>query len=582
MQTDLIFLHPPSVYDFRKTPIMYGPVSDVVPSTPIFEMYPFGLPTIGEYLERNGISVRIINVAVRMLKSPDFDAEKLIASLKPKAFGIDLHWLLHAQGGLEIAKLAKKCHPNIPLIFGGFSATYYHQELISYPQVDFVMRGDSTEQPMLEFMEALKTGTGFEPIPNLTWKDPQGKVHINPLTYVPDNVDHVALDCTYNIRSVFRYRDLVGHIPFDNWLEYPITPAVTCRGCNLNCIMCGGSAYTFKNFLGRDKTAFRDPELLAHDMSRIQRYIKGPIFVIGDIRQAGREYADRLLDALKRKQITNQVCFEFFWPPDEELFVKIKEALPHFSIEMSIETPDEEIRKTFGKNFTNGAAEAAIGYALKHGVERIDIYFMTGLPKQTKEAVLKTADYCRYLYEKFQGDKRILVFIAPMAPFLDPGSIAFENPEKYGYRLLYKTLEEHRQALMQPSWKYILNYETKWMNRSELVDATYETASRLNRLKAEYGVVSKKTASEVEARIAAARGEIAVIDKIMVIEDKSLREKKLLELKAQMDKVSESTVCDKRELEWPTHLLNFRIFPILRLLLNPWRKPSLGMGEESD
>ena len=30
---------------------MYGPVSDMVPSTPIFEMYPLGLTTLCEYLE---------------------------------------------------------------------------------------------------------------------------------------------------------------------------------------------------------------------------------------------------------------------------------------------------------------------------------------------------------------------------------------------------------------------------------------------------------------------------------------------------------------------------------------------------
>ena len=35
MADDIIFLHAPSVYDFRKKPIFYGPVSDVVPSSPV-------------------------------------------------------------------------------------------------------------------------------------------------------------------------------------------------------------------------------------------------------------------------------------------------------------------------------------------------------------------------------------------------------------------------------------------------------------------------------------------------------------------------------------------------------------------
>ena len=34
-----------------------------------------------------------------------------------------------------------------------------------------------------------------------------------------------------------------------------------------------------------------------------------------------------------------------------------------------------------------------------------------------------------------------------MAPFLDPGSLVFDNPEEYGYTLRATTLEEHRQLL---------------------------------------------------------------------------------------------------------------------------------------
>ncbi len=43
---DLILVHTPSVYDFRKQQLLYGPVSDVVPSTPVFEMYPIGFTSI--------------------------------------------------------------------------------------------------------------------------------------------------------------------------------------------------------------------------------------------------------------------------------------------------------------------------------------------------------------------------------------------------------------------------------------------------------------------------------------------------------------------------------------------------------
>ncbi|MFC2031413.1 cobalamin-dependent protein [Chloroflexota bacterium] len=185
-QADLVLLHAPSVYDFREKSILYGPVSDLVPSTPVFEMYPIGLTTIAEYLERHGFRVRIINLAVRMLNSDRFDAEALIRKLQPMAFGIDLHWMPHAHGAIEIARLCKKHHPDVPVLFGGFSATYYHEELVLRPEADFVVRGDSTEEPVLQLMRHISGRAGAPPlseIPNLTWQETEGKVQANEITY---------------------------------------------------------------------------------------------------------------------------------------------------------------------------------------------------------------------------------------------------------------------------------------------------------------------------------------------------------------------------------------------------------------
>ena len=60
---------------------------------------------------------------------------------------------------------------------------------------------------------------------------------------------------------------------------------------------------------------------------------------------------------------------------------------------------------------------------------------MSGLPQQTAESVLGTIDYCEELLKRFGKDGRLSPFISPLAPFLDPGSRGFENPEEHGYRL---------------------------------------------------------------------------------------------------------------------------------------------------
>jgi len=277
---DLILLHPPTLYDFRKRIGIHGPISDVVPSTPVFEMYPIGFASLSEYLERHGLKVRIINIALKMLKDERFDVEAYLSKLHPVAFGLDLHWMAHAQGSLALAEILKRHHPETPVMLGGLSATYYHEEILrEYPFVDFVVRGDSTENPVFHLLQALKGNRDFRGIPNLTWRDETGRVQVNPLTYVPDHLDDIAIDYGHIMKKVIRHVDPTGYQPFVDWYNYPVTAVFTCRGCAYSCKTCGGSAKTFRSMANRKRPAYRDPKLLARDIldiaGHLQIFLKG-------------------------------------------------------------------------------------------------------------------------------------------------------------------------------------------------------------------------------------------------------------------------------------------------------------------
>jgi B12-binding domain/radical SAM domain protein len=577
---DLILLHPPTLYDFRKRPGIHGPISDVVPSTPIFEMYPIGFTSLSEYLERHGLKVRIINVAMKMLKDEQFDVERLIQKNKPVAFGIDLHWMAHVQGALALAEIIKRLHPDIPVILGGLSATYYHEEILrQYPFIDFVMRGDSTEKPLLQLLQTIKKGGDFTNIPNLTYRGEKNGIQINPLTHVPENLDEITIDYRHIMKKVVRYVDPTGYQPFIDWYTYPVTAVFTCRGCIYSCKTCGGSAQTFRTMANRRKPAYRNPKLLAQDIFNISDHLHAPVMIIGDIFQPGEEYGFAFLQEMKRRPITNHVAFEFFVPPSRVQLEKIADSISNFNIEISPESHDEEVRKAFGRPYNNESLERMIGEAIDLGSKRIDLFFMTGLPKQTHPSVLETVDYCRSLLERFRSYNKLFPFISPLAPFLDPGSTVFETPEKYGYRLLHRTVEEHRQALLAPSWKYILNYETEWMSRDEIVYSTYEAGKRLNRLKAEFGLIDPKTAESVEVRLEGAVRMMKEIDRIMTIPNGVEREAALESLsggRLALQHYSMSTICEKKELEWPTRFIRMNFFKILKTLLAR-RKPNVSV-----
>ena len=229
---DLILIHPPSVFDFRnRDDILFAYLSnsEVVTVSQIYEMYPLGFKAIQSALQHNGKKVGIINLASMMLNDPGLDVSAFLKTLDATLFGIDLHWLAHAQGGLEAARILKRLHPQVPVVFGGLSATFFHKELIEYPQVDFVIRGHETS-PAIERLFGKRDEAALGDINSLCWKDHAGNAVCNEFNPPQRYTEHV------------NWHDSGPNINY-----YMILPGA---GCEYNCTFCGGSSYTMKNYYG--------------------------------------------------------------------------------------------------------------------------------------------------------------------------------------------------------------------------------------------------------------------------------------------------------------------------------------------
>jgi B12-binding domain/radical SAM domain protein len=566
MSLDLVLIHAPSVFDFRERSTLYGPISDVIPSTPVFEMYPVGFATLSHYLDTQGFEARILNLAVKMLRSRKFDPESCLRKFKPVLFGLDLHWLPHIQGVVEVAKLLKRVHPDIPIVLGGLSASYFHQEILeNYKEIDFVIRGDCAEEPLAELLKVLKAGGDVSAVPNLSYRRGEGIVE-GSIDLVPASLNAYPLSYPHMIRQVHRYRDLASYFPFKKWFFYPITAVLTCKGCNHNCVTCGGSASAMKRVVNRDRVAYKDPEVLAQEVSSIIRYNRGPIFFLGDCLQGGRERFTEMMRVLRPLGIKNEVMVEFFSPPGRDVLEEVASTFANFNVEISPESHDEKIRRAFGRPYDNDALERLVEDARVTGCRRLDLFFMTGLSGQDYNSALGTVDYCRDLMAEFSSGIRVVPFISPLAPFVDPGSDVFESPDEYGYRLRFRSLEEHRQAMLSSTWTDMLNYETQWMDRDTIAQATYDSAIGLSRLKGEHGLFKKK---KTEAVIRRARMEMDVMKKFRSLKSLPIMERKKssASLRKIMKRSNGSSVCQKEELNMPVSIMRMRLVNLVRLLL---------------
>lgn len=553
-KTDLVLLHPPSVYDFREMLIVPGPIADLVPSGPFFEMYPLGFSFLGEYLERHGFKVRVVNLAARMVAESRFDVERAIGRMKPSAFGIGFHWLPHAQGAVEVARICKRLHPETPVILGGYSASIFHAELMEYPEIDYVVRGDSGEEPLRALLAALGGDGDLGGVTNLTRRD-DGQVVSSEIEFVPPDLSHLGDNYLYMLRSAIRNVDHRGIRAFAGWWSYPMGAVLTVKGCRRNCSFCGGSARAMSRCFNRKGIALRSPADVARDLRSIASFTGAPIFVIGDIRQPGGEYASEVLERVRGLKVRNHVVLELFEPAPPEFFREVARALSDHSFEISPETHDDSLRRLAGKPYTAEEMEESIAHGLGNGCGRFDVFFMIGLEGQDPGSVMDTVGYCDRLIARFGG--RVNPLIGPLAPFLDPGSIAREESESHGYRVLLHTLEDHMRALEEPHWRDLLGYETRWMSRQDIVDVTYKALRELNAIKRRHGLVSARYADGREDFLDGSVRLLDRLDRAGALEGPE-RTDELQRIEGEARELRARCYMVKDELEWPVRGFRFR------------------------
>ncbi len=489
MTYDIVLIHPPSLFDFRMHPSYGGPISEVIPSLYVFDMYPYGFLSLASHLEDKGFKVGIFNIASKMLSSKRFDPVRFLEKLDAKVYGVDLHWLVHSQGALKTAEIIKKSHPNSLTLLGGLTATYYWREILeNYDYVDAVMLGDTTEQPLERFLEILDSNGNLNNCPNLAWRSDKGIV-FNGIQHVPSEFKY-RTDPSLLVRNALRNRDIFLTVPYYGFVEKPIVAVLTVKGCIYNCIGCGGSCYTYKKYYGRSSPAFKNPEMIREEVEVLADLIEAPIFIVGDPTIGGVNYASKVLEAIIDANVQNEVFFEVFKPVNESILKLMRKTSDRVYIQISPESPYEDVRFLYGRKYDNTALEKMISETIKLGFERLDLYFMTGLPEQTYEKALGVASYYEYLQNKLKCGRKVDVFLAPLAPFVDPGSIVYDNPEKYGYTIFWRRLEDYRVAIEQPYWGLMINYETRWMNRPTMVKATINASLQLARTKYRYNLIS--------------------------------------------------------------------------------------------
>lgn len=523
LSADLVLMHAPAVFDFRERRDIYFPflgTSGDVPITPLYEYFPVGYKTLQSTLTKSGFTVRILNLSTILLRYPGIEIDRLFSALNTGLIGIDLHWMVHVQGSLEIAERLKQVRSDISILFGGISSTYYADELIRYRFIDMVMRGYETHEPMIQLLQSMRRGEPPRSVANLLWKDPNNQIQDNQFSHTPDRY---ACDIDWSHQPDHGERK-----------GFPILELLSTQnaGCAYNCGWCGGSREAFRRINGRKKAMARKSrsdiaaELASmNQLSDIDQY---HFYSVGSYNEstAGMDF---FVDRVAESDL-HSVSYEQFHLTPEPMLKRMVAANKKTAITLSPESHDPRVAKLAGRGvYTNDEMEQWLARAIEIGIHSIDIWYFIGMPEQDEASVRGSVDYSIQLLEKFKGQP-VNPMICPMIPFLDPASTFFEHPDEHGYRVFYRTVEEHRQAMKRASIINRINYETRWLSRRELVEVGFVAVRDLMQAKASLGFLPKSFVSEYNVRIDDALRFIGIVHEADCIEDKLERARELEKL----------------------------------------------------
>jgi radical SAM superfamily enzyme YgiQ (UPF0313 family) len=393
-----------------------------------------GLLALADRLHRSGLSVQVVHLGIEQIEDRAFSILSYLREKHPRVVALDLHSHHQSHGVMEMVKQIKAAYPQTYILLGGFTASFFHEEIMkTFPEVDGIIRGEA-EEPLAELVQAIqKDQVEFFSVPNLTWRRKK-KILVNPLSYVATEEDLNRLCFTHFdlLKNYPTYiRSISGPYP-GKGASSPVFPLPVGRGCPVQCTWCSGGFPSQETVSGRNEVIFRSvgkvidtiQDALAHGYEifhiKFDPYPERPEF-----------YLD-LFSRLRKEKVRMGCIFESCGLPADKFIRSFKEAFPgpESSIVLSPCNGLEGLRMFHkGYPFTNRALMDCLRQLKEHRVF-CDLHFTLGAPFETEDDHRETIRLQRKILRQFPNVRSIRTVPLEM----EPGSPWHANPEAYGVK----------------------------------------------------------------------------------------------------------------------------------------------------
>jgi len=399
-------------------------------------LLPMGTFAIADLLTKKGYKTKIINLA---LESND-KYLNIILKNQPKVIAFTLHWSLSTKSVINLIKKIKKQTPNSYIVLGGYTASYFHKQILSkVKEIDSIIRGDS-EEPIVKLVDSiLKNNFNLSKINNLSWKN-NNFIKINKQGYVASKSDLDKLNFT-NFKLLHNYKSYCYLNPYiknkksrDKLFYAPIG-----RGCPVNCSFCGGSKFSQKIINNRTNVCFRSIKKTVEMITKIKDMGFNSIYISFDPYNLSNKYYLNLFRNLKIEKIDLNIIFESWGLPNKS-FIKSYNNIKSDNSFLVISpfSGSERIRKLNKGTYYSNYQYINTFEKLRHNNIKFKTCYGARQPFEKIKDFKKTILFNNLVKKRFNN-----LLESEILPIqLDIASLAYENPDYFELKLLKKKFSD--------------------------------------------------------------------------------------------------------------------------------------------
>ena len=310
------------------------------------------------------------------------EIEKRINEINPDIVGISCSYSAQYENAAMVAKLVKKVNKGAITFIGGSYHSAMPKEGLKDDNIDYVFIGEA-ENTIIDVLDYLQGKKDLAKIDGIAFRQDK-EIIVNPKTKFIDNLDELP----FPARHLFKFEK---YITYDTsyTIRKPHATMVTSRGCPYDCTFC--SIHPIWGY----KFRARSPKNIADEIEFLEKeYGIKEIYFLDDIINFDRSRMMAICDEIINRKIDikfvtlNGIRVDRL---DRELLVKMKEA-GCTTLMCSVESADEFIlNKVIRKNSNLAKVIDNIKIMNEIGIRTVG-YFIVGMPGDTEESIMKSAD----------------------------------------------------------------------------------------------------------------------------------------------------------------------------------------------